>query len=211
MQRRKPFEAQINQKEISIEKKVITKKIQNTYSEQKSPILSSYPPIPKTTAINLMGGQKFKETTKITNFKNYEIKDIPQERKHRNHKVYLSSRYNNMKQEETPNLLEQVSMNEEINDFNLQSIKGKKSPVQNGETLFSKELKNPNIKFNIKVITPQIRVSTKKIFELFDESLIIDHKKNITNIWDYLAYRNRKEDFSKVGEGARKKPKYYND
>ena len=149
MQRRKPFEAQINQKEISIEKKVITKKIQNTYSEQKSPILSSYPPIPKTTAINLMGGQKFKETTKISNFKNYEIKDIPQERKHRNHKVYLSSRYNNMRQEETPNLLEQVSMNEEINDFNLQSIKGKKSPVQNGETLFSKELKNPNIKFNI--------------------------------------------------------------
>ena len=29
MQRRKPFEAQINQKENSIEKKVITKKIQH--------------------------------------------------------------------------------------------------------------------------------------------------------------------------------------
>lgn len=37
------------------------------------------------------------------------------------------------------------------------------------------------------------------------------NEKKITNIWDYLAYRNRKEDFSKVGEGARKKPKYYND
>lgn len=36
-------------------------------------------------------------------------------------------------------------------------------------------------------------------------------EKNITNIWDYLAYRNRKKDFKKVGEGARKKPKYYND
>lgn len=35
--------------------------------------------------------------------------------------------------------------------------------------------------------------------------------KKITNIWDYLAYRNRKEDFSKVGEGAKKKPKYYDD
>ena len=37
------------------------------------------------------------------------------------------------------------------------------------------------------------------------------NEKNITNIWDYLAYRNRKEDFRKVGEGARRKPKYYND
>lgn len=34
--------------------------------------------------------------------------------------------------------------------------------------------------------------------------------KKITNIWDYLAYRNRKDDFNKVGEGARKKPDYYN-
>lgn len=36
-------------------------------------------------------------------------------------------------------------------------------------------------------------------------------EKNITNIWDYLAYRNRKKDFDKVGDGARRKPKYYND
>ena len=49
-----------------------------------------------------------------------------------------------------------------------------------------------NIKFNIKVITPQIKVSTKKIFELFDESLIIDHKKNITNILNGLKLGNIK-------------------
>lgn len=37
------------------------------------------------------------------------------------------------------------------------------------------------------------------------------NEKKITNIWDYLAYRNRKEDFFKVGDGARRKPKYYNE
>ncbi len=35
------------------------------------------------------------------------------------------------------------------------------------------------------------------------------NEKKITNIWDYLAYRNRKDDFDKVGKGARRKPKYY--
>lgn len=34
--------------------------------------------------------------------------------------------------------------------------------------------------------------------------------KKITNIWDYLAYRNKTSDFEKVGEGAKSKPDYYN-
>ena len=45
-------------------------------------------------------------------------------------------------------------MNEDINDFNLHSIKGKKSPVQNGDTFISnqKDIKNLNIKFNMNPI-----------------------------------------------------------
>lgn len=35
------------------------------------------------------------------------------------------------------------------------------------------------------------------------------NEKKITNIWDYLAYRNKKDVFDKVGAGAKKKPSYY--
>lgn len=38
----------------------------------------------------------------------------------------------------------------------------------------------------------------------------LGESKKITNIWDYLAYRNKISDFDKVGEGAKKKPAYYN-
>ena len=109
MQRKKPFETQINQKEISIEKKVITRINQNYNSEQKSPNVPSYPQNQKTSAINLMPGQKYKEIPQISNIKTYEIKDIPQQRRSLKNKVYFSSRYNNTRQmEETPNLVEQI-------------------------------------------------------------------------------------------------------
>ena len=49
-----------------------------------------------------------------------------------------------------------------------------------------------NINFNIKVVTPHIRVSTKEIFELYDEGFIEDHTKNINNVLNGLKTNNIK-------------------
>ncbi|WP_373735195.1 type II restriction endonuclease, partial [Bacteroides heparinolyticus] len=38
----------------------------------------------------------------------------------------------------------------------------------------------------------------------------LGESKKITNVWDYLDYRNKTSDFDKVGEGAKRKPKYFN-
>jgi len=36
-------------------------------------------------------------------------------------------------------------------------------------------------------------------------------RKKITNIWDFLAFKNEKTKFSLIGNGAKTKPEYYND
>ena len=154
MQRRKPYETQLNPKEVNIEKKIITRTIKNYNLEQNYSNMVSYPPLRKNSENKSIGGQITKEIQNITNFTNYEIKNnnpIPHDKRFQKNKVYLSSRYNNKRQiENTPNLAEQISMNDEINDFNLLSIRSKK-PSGGGESLYSnqKEIKNYNIKLNM--------------------------------------------------------------
>ena len=153
MQRRKPYEVHFNPIDTNIEKKIVTRTIKNYNSEQKSPNIVVYPPLPKNSAIKPLGGQMTREAQYISSFQNYDIKNIqmPNDKKNQKHKIYLSSRYNNSRQaENTPNLAEQTSMNEEINDFNLLSIRSKKASGQ-GESLFSnqKDLKKFNIKLNM--------------------------------------------------------------
>ena len=47
-----------------------------------------------------------------------------------------------------------------------------------------------NVNLNIKIKTPNIKVSTKEIFELYDNYIIEDHSKNIENILDGLKSGN---------------------
>ena len=153
MQRRKPYENQLNPKEVNLEKKIITRTIQNYNLEQNFSNMISYPPLKKNLENKAIGGQITKEIQNISNFNNYEIKNnnIPHDKRFQKNKVYLSSRYNNKRHiENTPNLAEQISMNDEINDFNLLSIRSKK-PSGGGESLYSnqKEIKNYNIKLNM--------------------------------------------------------------
>ena len=153
MQRRKPSETQQNPKEINTEKKIITRAIKNYNLEQNYSNMVSYPSHQINTENKSIGGQIGKEIQNVSNFNNYEIKNnpIPHDKRFQKNKVYLSSRYNNKRQiENTPNLTEQISMNDEINDFNLLSIRSKK-PSGAGESLYSnqKEIKNYNIKFNM--------------------------------------------------------------
>ena len=150
MQRRKPYEVHFNPIDTNIERKIVTRTIKNYNSEQKSPNIVVYPPLPKNSAIKPLGGLMTREAQYISSFQNYDIKNnqMPNDKKNQKHKIYLSSRYNNSRQaENTPNLAEQTSMNEEINDFNLLSIRSKKASGQ-GESLFSnqKDLKKFNIK-----------------------------------------------------------------
>ena len=153
MQRRKPYEVHFNPIDTNIERKIVTRTIKNYNSEQKSPNIVVYPPLPKNSAIKPLGGQMTREAQYISSFQNYDIKNnqMPNDKKNQKNKIYLSSRYNNSRQaENTPNLAEQTSMNEEINDFNLLSIRSKKASGQ-GESLFSnqKDLKKFNIKLNM--------------------------------------------------------------
>ena len=167
MQRKKPYETIIDTKEVNLEKKIITRTITNYNSEQKSPGIITYPAIQKNSAFKSLGGQELHEIKYIPNLKKPELKNnqdnqINLDKKFQKHKVYLSSRYNNTKhQENTPNLVEQISMNEDVNDFNLFSIRGKKSDGK-GEPLFSnkKDTRNMNIKFNMNPI-----FDTKQITE----------------------------------------------
>ena len=153
MQRQKPYETQINSKEISLEKKIVTRTIQNYNSNQNSPNIISLPPVPINSAINLNGQQYYKEIPYTSNIKKFEIQENlqPQNKRHQKHKVYLSSRYNNSRPaENTPNLADQISMNDELNNgFNLQSIRGKQSPNQGGDNFSNqKDIKNFNIRFS---------------------------------------------------------------
>ena len=157
MQRKKRFESQNNQNENSLEKKEITRTIQNYNSQQQSSNLPSYPPIPKTSKFNLMAGQKFQKIQQTTTIEKNENKDIPQERKSLKNKIYSSKRHKNTRPEETHFLTEQISMNDEINEFNPQSIRSKKSPVQNGDNFFSnqKDVRNFNVINMNQVFDPQ--------------------------------------------------------
>ena len=152
MQRKKPYESQINSKEISLEKKIVTRTIQNYSSNQNSPNIITFPPSQINSEINLNGQQYYKEIPHASNIKKFEIKENlqSQNKRHQKHKVYLSSRYNNSRPiENTPNLVDQISMNDELNNgYNLQSIRGKQSPNQGGD-IFSnqKDTKNYNIRF----------------------------------------------------------------
>ena len=167
MQRKKPYETIIDTKEVNLEKKIITRTITNYNSEQKSPGIITYPAIQKNSAFKSLGGQALNEIKYIPNLKKAELKNnqdnqINLDKKFQKHKIYLSSRYNNTKyQENTPNLVEQISMNEDVNDFNLFSIREKKSDGK-GEPLFSnnKDTRNMNIKFNMNPI-----FDTKQITE----------------------------------------------
>ena len=161
MQRKKPYETQLNTKEISIEKKIVTRAIKNYNTEQQTTNIISNIAKTNNPSYNLNGGQFIKEIPYTSNIKKFEIKDnyLPVNKKSQKHKVYLSSRYNTSRPvESNQNLVEQISMNEEINDFNLQSIKSKKSPNQGSEPFFSnqKDLKNLNIKYNMnQIFEPQ--------------------------------------------------------
>ena len=154
MQRKKPYDFQLNKKEISIEKQIVSRTIKNYDSAQKSPNIISNPSIAKNSAYNPNGGQFIKDIPYNSNIRKFELKEnyLPLNKKSQKHKVYLSSRYNTSHPvENTQNLVEQISMNEELNDFNLQSIRSKKSSNQGGEPFFSnqKDLKNLNIKYNM--------------------------------------------------------------
>ena len=154
MQRKKPYDFQLNKKEISIEKQIVSRTIKNYDSAQKSPNIISNPSMAKNSAYNPNGGQFIKEIPYNSNIRKFELKEnyLPLNKKSQKHKVYLSSRYNTSHPvENTQNLVEQISMNEELNDFNLQSIRSKKSSNQGGEPFFSnqKDLKNLNIKYNM--------------------------------------------------------------
>ena len=122
-----------------------------------------------------------KEIQNISNFNNYEIKNnpIPHDKRIQKNKIYLSSRYNNNKRqiEKTPNLAEQISMNDEINDFNLFSIKSKKASGI-GESLFSnqKEIKNYNIKLNMnpafeQEINNNMKINTNESIKINSSSI----------------------------------------
>ena len=131
MQRKKPYETQLNSKETNIENKIITRTIRNLNLDRNIPSILTLPSIQQNTEIKSKDGQMIKEIQNISNFNNYEIKNnpIPHDKRIQKNKIYLSSRYNNNKRqiEKTPNLAEQISMNDEINDFNLFSIKSKKA------------------------------------------------------------------------------------
>ena len=181
MQRKKPYETQLNSKETNIENKIITRTIRNLNLDRNIPSILTLPSIQQNTEIKSKDGQMIKEIQNISNFNNYEIKNnpIPHDKRIQKNKIYLSSRYNNNKRqiEKTPNLAEQISMNDEINDFNLFSIKSKKASGI-GESLFSnqKEIKNYNIKLNMnpafeQEINNNMKINTNESIKINSSSI----------------------------------------
>ena len=181
MQRKKPYETQLNSKETNIENKIITRTIRNLNLDRNIPSILTLPSIQQNTEIKSKEGQMIKEIQNISNFNNYEIKNnpIPHDKRIQKNKIYLSSRYNNNKRqiEKTPNLAEQISMNDEINDFNLFSIKSKKASGI-GESLFSnqKEIKNYNIKLNMnpafeQEINNNMKINTNESIKINSSSI----------------------------------------
>ena len=116
MQRKKLSDAQISSKE-----KIETNQMEIYNSEQKNRNIISQQINPESNIKNAA-----KELELLSTKKKYEISQNYKPQKSR---VYVSSRYNNTRQiENTSNLMEQISINDDINNININSIRNKRSP-----------------------------------------------------------------------------------
>ena len=89
MQRRKPYEVHFNPIDTNIERKIVTRTIKNYNSEQKSPNIVVYPPLPKNSAIKPLGGLMTREAQYISSFQNYDIKNnqMPNDKKNQKNQM----------------------------------------------------------------------------------------------------------------------------
>ena len=149
MQRKKLSDAQISSKE-----KIETNQMEIYNSEQKNRNIISQQINPESNIKNAA-----KELELLSTKKKYEISQNYKPQKSR---VYVSSRYNNTRQiENTSNLMEQISINDDINNININSIRNKRSP---GEISFQRDSlrnnnnKNKNFRINMNPIFNNQRI-----------------------------------------------------